>query len=414
MKAKEAFEFLNSPLWLKHTHEHYRTPEEIYYRFKEAGTSPKKWEETKIQIVAMRKTNAIPLFLETLDKKFWFFLSDCINRKAIELEQRGTILHQKIVQQSNFKEDFLTDATIEEAVTSAIYEGANSTRSKARELLTSGNRPVTKDEWMLVNNYKAMQWIKENKDKEVSLEMIKDVHSLVSRNTLESDDANFIGKFRDDRVFVKSRTGDIKHEGINHKLIDLALKEAIKLTTKNTRFFPPVIKGILLHYFLAYIHPFFDGNGRTARALFYFKAMKNNLSFIELLSISAYLKSHGPQYEKSFEKVISNDHDITYFIDFNLDALLHAISEVERKVDYLLGLRALREKFPEISDNQIGLIQRLALNKFRKVSIEDYAAQIEMSREIARRELKQMVEWKLLAEEKVGKKLVYGIRKENL
>ncbi len=414
MKPKETFEFLNSLVWIKHTHENYRTPEEIQYRAKEKTEPIANWKEVKTQIIALRKTNSIPMFVNTLNKKFWFFLSDCINKKSMALEKRGTALHQKIVQNGSFKEEFFLDSTIEEAITSAIYEGANSTRSKAQELITSGSAPKNKDEWMLVNNYQAMLWIKENRHREVSRELIEQLHAVVTRNTLEGDDANYQGKFRNDTVFVRSSTGKVKHEGTKYDLIESSLKEVIDLTTKNARFFPPVLKGVLLHYFTAYIHPFFDGNGRTARALFYFKAMKNNLSFIELLSVSAYLKVHGPQYEKSYEKVVGNELDITYFIDFNLDALLHAISEVEKKVDYLLSIRSLKPLLKGISDNQIGLIQRLALNKFRKTNIEEYSAQINMSREIARQELKQLCGWNLLAEKKAGKKFEYQIRKKEL
>ena len=414
MNTTETFEFLNSPLWLKHTHEHYRTPDEIYFRTKELMSAPKKWAETQSEIVALRKTNAIPLFINALDKKFWFFLSDCISRKALELELRGTQLHQRIIQNQTFAEEFLRDATIEEAITSAIYEGANSTRAQAQELITSGSQPKNKDEWMLLNNYGAMLWIKKNRDKSVSLDLVRELHAIVTRNTLEGDDASFSGKFRNDLVYVRSRTGDIKHEGVEHKLISPALEEAIELTTKNVRFFPPILKGIILHYFLAYIHPFFDGNGRTARALFYFKAMKNNLSFVELLSISAYLKVHGPQYERSYEKVVKNELDITYFIDFNLDALLHATSEVEKKVEILLGINAIKTALPSITNNQIGLIQKLVLNKFRKISIEEYALQIGMSREVARQELKRLGDWGILAECKEGKKFVYQIKKTDL
>lgn len=414
MKSKETFEFLNSPVWIKHTHEHYRTPEEIQYRAKEKTETIAKWNEVEAQIIALRKTNSIPMFVTSLNKKFWFFLADCIAKKSMDLEKKGMALHQKIIQNSSFKEEFFMDSTIEEAITSAIYEGANSTRSKAQELITSGNAPKNKDEWMLVNSYRAMLWIKENQQREVSLELIKELHSFVTKNTLEVDDANFQGKFRNDTVFVRSSKGEVKHEGSRHDLVEAALKEVMELTTKNARFFPPVLKGILLHYFIAYIHPFFDGNGRTARALFYFKAMKSNLSFVELLSVSAYLKAHGPQYEKSYEKVVNNELDITYFIDFILDALLQAISEVERKVEYLLGIKSLKPMLKGISDNQIGLIQRLALNKFRKTNIGEYSAQINMSREIARQELKQLCDWKLLVEEKEGKKFVYQLQRKKL
>lgn len=413
MNAKETFEFLNSPIWLKHTHQVYRTLDEIRYRTNGMNNQGIKWDELNKKIILHRKTNSVPLFVNSLGKNFWFYPADCINQKADELEKSGIQLHQRIMSNTSFKDEFLVDSLVEEAITSAIYEGANSTRAKAQELITSGNPPRNKDEWMLINNFEAMSWIQKNKNKNVSLDLIKEIHSIVTRNTLEGDDANFSGKFRNDVVYIHSSKNEIVHEGIKYNLIEQSLEEAIEVITKNQRYFPKVIKGILLHYFLAYIHPFFDGNGRTARTLFYFKAMKNNLSFIELLSISAYLKNHGARYEKSYQKVVANDLDITYFIDFNLDALLHAVKQVEQKVDYLLKLNIFREAL-SISDNQVGLLQRLALNKFRKISIEDYASQIEKSREIARIELKQLCALNLLEEEKLGKKFIYKVKKEEL
>lgn len=408
MNKREEFEFLNSSLWLKYTHQQYRTLDEIYYRTKDQKEVQVNWKDLRNEIILHRKTNAIPRFLKTLGKNFWFYPADCIYQKADELEKRGIKLHQKIVENSSFKDEFFLNTLIEEAITSAIYEGANSTRAKAQELIASGHHPKNKDEWMLINNYEAMKWIKGNAEAPVSRDTVKEIHRIVTTHTLEGDDANFSGKFRNDVVYVRSSTDEIKHEGTEYPLIENSLDEAIEVATKNPRYFPKIIKGILLHYFIAYIHPFFEGNGRTARALFYFKSMKNHLPFVELLSVSSYLKNYGKQYEKSFEKVIKNDLDITYFIDFNLDALLAAVEVVERKVAYLMTIANVKKKL-SISDNQVGLLQRLALNKFRKISIEEYASHIGKSREIARQELKQLCGLGLLHEEKAGKKFVYQV-----
>jgi Fic family protein len=413
MKAKDSFEFLNSPVWIKYTHQKYRTLEEIQHRVVKSGEPQKKWLEEKHRILVQRKTNAIPLFLKSLDKNFWFYPADCIIQKAEDLEKRGVQLYQKIATHVSFKNEFFVDSMIEEAVTSAIYEGANSTRAQAQELLVSARPPKNKDEWMLVNNYRALALIRENQTSDVSLSLIRAIHQTVTRSTLEGDDANYSGRFRDDIVRVISRSNQVVHEGIKFDLIELALTEALMVATKNQRHFPKIIKGILLHYFVAYIHPFFDGNGRTARTLFYLKAIKNDLGFVELLSLSAYLKNHGTQYEKAFEKVIGNDLDVTYFIDFNLDALLQAITEIEKKVDYLLSIGQLKQKY-ELTDNQVGLLQRLALNRFRKVSIEDYAQQIDKSREVSRQELQDLCKQGFLTEEKDSKKFVYKIDKQNL
>ncbi len=179
-------------------------------------------------------------------------------------------------------------------------------------------------------------------------------------------------------------------------------------SSNHPRFLHSLIKGILFHYFIAYIHPFFDGNGRIARSLFYFKAIKNNLQFVELLSISATLKDMGKKYEKSFDLVVEHDLDMTYFIDVCLDSLLKALINAKRKVEYLIKIATLQEKY-QLNSQQIVLLQKMALNKFRSISIEEYAESIKKSREIARLYLKDLARKKLLIEKKESKKFVFWI-----
>ncbi len=407
MGSKADFEFLNSELWLKYTQDRYLPLEDIKYRLDKLGLPKSDWPEIKEKIQHLRKMGSVPLFLNTINKKFWFFLSDCIIRKINAIESLGNRLYDKIENHHTFKNSFLANAAIEEAISSAIYEGANSTRSKAKALIASGERPKNKDEWMLINNYLAMTWIKENSSLQISNEIILRIHEIVTKNTLKGDDANFCGKLRNDTVYVGS------HEGVLHERIEETLREMVTLTTNNPRYLHGLIKGIILHYFIAYIHPFFDGNGRTARTLFYLKAIKNDLKFVELLSVSANLKEHGKRYEKSFDLVKEHQLDLTYFIDFCLDSLVFALENVEKKINYLIAISSLIKTL-EINTNQVSLLQRMALNKYRAISIEEYAKSINKSREIARRELKDLLLKGLLREEKKGKKFIYFVQSRQL
>ncbi len=407
MGIKEDFEFLNSELWLKYTQERYAPLEDIKYRLDKLGMAKKNWPELRQRIQSLRKMGAIPLFLNSIDKKFWFFPSDSISKKIHHVESVGNRLFDKIESHRSFQKEFLANAAIEEAITSAIYEGASSTRSQAKALIASGAKPKSKDEWMLINNYLAMKWIKENSTIPVSNGAVLKIHETVTRNTLEGDDANFCGKFRDDSVYVGN------HQGVIHTKIEECLDEVINLTTGHPRFLHSLIRGILLHYFIAYIHPFFDGNGRTARTLFYFKAIKNSLKFVELLSLSATLKEHGKKYEKSFDLVKEHEWDTTFFVDFCLDSLVVAIEKVEKKVNYLMAILVLIEK-EGVTTNQVSLLQKMALNKHRAISIEEYADEINKSREISRRELKDLLNKGYVREEKRGKKFVYYINGQEL
>lgn len=403
MTMIDDFEFLNSEIWIKYTQERYVPLEDIKYRLEALADGNTDWETTKKKIKAYRKLNSIPLFIKTLDKKFWFFPSDCIQQKLNKIESLGTNIFERIDNQNNIKVEFLRDAAIEEAITSAIYEGANSTRAKAQELIASEKIPKNKDEWMLYNNYLAMKWIKGHAAKPVSKDLILTIHEIVTNQTLEGDDKNFQGKFRDDKVFIGT------HQGVEFKKIEEALDESINVSIHNKRYMHGLVKGILLHYFIAYIHPFFDGNGRTARTLFYYKCIKNDLKFVELLSISAHLKrGKGNQYERAFNLVVENEYDITYFIDYCLDSLLAAIKAVEGKVDYLLNMSVLMAHF-NLNKNQIILLQRLALNKSVGVTSQQHSITIDKTREIARRELKDLFEKKFLKEVKQGNQIFYYV-----
>lgn len=412
MSEKEDFEFMNSELWLKYTHFRYLSEEEVRHRVQH-DKLPEKWNNIWLKIMNMRKVGAVPIFLNSLDMKFWYFPSDSINKKITEIERLGTKLYDKICSNNTFIQSFLVDAEVEEAISSAIYEGANTTRAKAKELLESGKMPASKDDWMLLNNVEALYWIKEHRTNPITVDLILKIHQIVTKNTLSGPDANYCGKFRDDSVVVNSAQGKIVHEGISYNKIEETLKETIKNVTSHPRYLHPLIRGILLHYFIAYIHPFFDGNGRTARTLFYFKSMRHDLKFVELLSISAHLKNSGNQYEKSFEKVKTHDWDLTYFIDYCLESLLAALKIVEGKVEYLLKINVLREVL-NLNENQIGLLQKLALNKHRIITIEAYADEIGKSREVARQDLKQLVQTGLIGEAKSGKKFIYKIDAKKL
>ena len=407
MSIVEDFEFLNSDIWLKYTQERYISLEDTKHRLESLGYKRSDWESLKLTIQKHRKLASIPLFVDSIGKKFWIFPSDSIQKKINEIEHAGNKLYEKIESKSHFKDEFLTDAQIEEAITSALYEGANSTRAKAKQLIVSKQKPKNKDEWMIVNNYEAMKWIKEHSNRNISTDLIKEVHSIVSRHTLEGDNEAFSGKFRNDVVYVGN------HTGIEHEKIIPTLEESISLSVNNKRYLHGLVKGILLHYFIAYIHPFFDGNGRTARTLFYFKSVKNDLKFVELLSISAHLKNNGNKYEKAFENVIDNDYDVTYFVDFCLESLLAALNKIEKKIAYLFKITEIQQKY-SLSKTQILLLQRLALNKFVTVSSEEYSRDINRTREIGRRELKDLFNKKFLKEKKQGKKLVYSIDSEYL
>jgi len=407
----EQFKFLNSDFWIETTQAKYVAPSKLKHLITNYGFKRADWNDFLNQrTIAMRKVNAFPLFMETINKKFWFFQTDEINKSLSDIEKKGEELFQLVRANMAFTNAFARDAQYEEAIMSAMYEGANTTRSEAKKFISNKQSPVSKAQWMVHNNFKANEWIKDHRDLPLTKEIILKIHQMVSVNTLSDADAPYCGIFRDDGVVVGNES---THKGIDKNLIEKSLNEAIELVTNNKRYLHPLIKGILLHYLVAYIHPFFDGNGRTARTLFYFKCLKHKLDWVNFLSISSALKEPGKGYENSFKLVKENEWDLTYFIIYSLNSLSRALDIVEGKVNKLCKIPELSEML-KLDENQVGLLQRLYLHPLRIIDVKEHAVNIGKGDESARLELKELVIKDLLFEEKIKNKSFYSINKDKV
>ena len=94
-----------------------------------------------------------------------------------------------------------------------------------------------------------------------------------------------------------------------------------------------MVRAILVHFWLAYDHPFVDGNGRTARALFYWVMAREGYWLCEYVSISRILKKARVQYARAFLYTETDDNDATYFILYQLGVLTRAIRDLHAYLD---------------------------------------------------------------------------------
>lgn len=234
---------------------------------------------------------------------------------------------------------------MEESIASSQLEGASTTTKLAKKLLRSNLQPKDISQKMILNNYRAMQLIKDRLDRPLSRELIKEVHQTITDGLME--DPNASSRFReDDSVAVRDKYEDITyHVPVRHDLIVEMLDDLCKFVNDETVFVHPVIKGIIIHYVLAFVHPFLDGNGRVSRALFYWYCLKNGYPMVEFLSISKVIKKHRQGYDLAYLYSETDDQDITYFIRYNLNMISEAIDVFDR---YLK--RKMREQEESMRD----------------------------------------------------------------
>ena len=98
-------------------------------------------------------------------------------------------------------------------------------------------------------------------------------------------------------------------------------------------YIPPALRSMMLHFWLAYDHPFTDGNGRTARAPFYWSMLKHKYWLFEFISISDVILKSPIQYDRAFLHTESDENDLTYFLAYHSKIIRESISKLTAYLD---------------------------------------------------------------------------------
>lgn len=265
---------------------------------------------------------------------------------------------------------YVINSLIEEAITSSQMEGASTARKVAKDMLRTGRQPRTRDERMILNNYRAMQRVGEIRHELLTPALIFDIHRIITAGTL--DDPSAEGRAQlpgEPRAFAEDSLGELLHvpppaQELPERLLRLC-DFANGLT--DGAYVPPVIRAIVVHFMLAYDHPFMDGNGRTARVLFYWSMLHEDYWLAEFLPISRLLARAPGKYGRSFLYSEQDDGDLTYFVIFQLRIIQRAIGDLQR---YLAGEAAETERLQEslmalsrqFNHRQLALLQHAIKN----------------------------------------------------
>jgi Fic family protein len=227
------------------------------------------------------------------------------------------------------RDQYLVRSLIEEAVTSSQLEGAATTRRVAVDMLREGRKPKNHSERMIFNNFRTMQSIHTFRKEPVTVERVLELHSMIAEGTLT--EASKVGHFRtsDEIRVVDPTDGAILHQPPSYLEVPARMESlcAFANASESERpFVHPVIRAILLHFMIGYIHPFEDGNGRTARALFYWSMLRSGYWLTEFLTLSRVLQAAPAQYGRASLLTETDEGDTTYFILHQLETIRQAIA----------------------------------------------------------------------------------------
>ncbi len=291
---------------------------------------------------------------------------------------------------------YLSSSLMEEAIYSSKMEGASTTRIVAKEMLRKKKSPQNKSQQMIANNYNTIQYIVEHKDEPLTEEALLHIHRLMTGKTMDNpEDA---GRFRtNDKVVVADMVeGDIIYTPPSFQEIPEFVKSLCDFfNNDNPRtFIHPIIRGIIVHFMLAFMHPFADGNGRTARALFYWYMLKEKYWLTEYMSISRVIAKSKPSYEKSFRYVENDGNDIGYFVAYNLRALEISFQQLTDYIQRKQHEKKAATSFMiagNINYRQAMILQRLKEEPNTIMTVKDVQEMFSVSSMTARKDLSDLV-----------------------
>ena len=309
---------------------------------------------------------------------------------------------------------YLTRTLAEEPFASSLIEGAATTRQIAKKLIFEGRVPITKDERMVLNNYKSLEFIKTYRREKLTIEILLELHRIVTVDTLEDpSDAGRIRTANDVQV-VDGLSGETLHQPPDHN--DLPDRLANLMDFANQAHEPsswlhPLSKAVLLHFMLGYDHPFVDGNGRVARALFYWSVLRDRYWLMEYVSISSLIAESRIQYGKAYLHTETDQRDTSYFLIYNMEILDKAMIRLSEYVDKRRVELTNFEK--NISDSHVfnhrqsWLLNEFARNHASSTNISEHQTRNNVSYLTARSDLESLVTLSLLKKEKKGRVSTY-------
>jgi Fic family protein len=344
-------------------------------------------------------------------RRFTFSLVDPLpeDLHLLDLSASGHMEIPRAILDPATRDRYLVHSLMEEAITSSQLEGAATTHEVAKEMLREGRPPRSRSERMIINNHKTMQRIVSIKDSPLTKDLVFELHRMVTLDTI--DDNSAPGRFRraDERVYVTNQDEEALHTpppaGELAKRMELMCEFANGGAT--TEFIHPAIRSMILHFWLAYDHPFIDGNGRTARALFYWSMLNNGYRLCEFVSISEIILKAPAKYGRAFLYTETDDNDLTYFLIYHAEIVRRAIRSLESYVELrskeLQSLEAKLRGVTALNYRQRDLISHALRHAGFRYTIESHRASHNVAYQTARTDLLDLAARGLLLQHKRGK-----------
>lgn len=348
-------------------------------------------------------------------RPFKFSVPDIVQEALhlIDLGAGGKLSLTEPILSPQTRNQYVISSLIEEAITSSQLEGAITTREVAKQMLQTGRPPQDLSEQMILNNYTTMRELNNLKTSILTKDLVFNIHKLITNKTLQ--DSSGAGRFRNsnENMFVGDDEGEIYHVPPPAEELEERMEAMCRFANGEPggTFIHPALRAIILHFWLAYDHPFIDGNGRTARALFYWCMLRNKYWLFEFISISTIIRKSPAKYYKAFLYTETDDNNLTYFIVDQTETINLAVEQlnkyIERKVAENKEIQERVSALEFFNHRQRDLIKNSLKHPNTKYVISGHQKNTSVSYQTARSDLLDLCSKGLFESRMLGKKMLF-------
>jgi Fic family protein len=299
------------------------------------------------------------------------------------------------------------DALLKAAHHSTAIEGNPLTLNQVDRLAHGLKVAAQKKAQQEVLNYLN---VLENLDKylengKISKKTVLKLHQDITHYTLE--DTYMEGQFRTEPVHIVNKQGEIVFTPPAANLVPGEMNDFIEWINEGSKELNPVIGAGIIHYEFVRIHPFVDGNGRTARALAALLLYLREFDVDGFFTLDEYYDYDRPAYYEALNSVDQKTQDLTTWLEYFLGGFLISIVQVKDQILLFSPAKTERKRI-KLSEKQMKIIEYIHLNG--SITNSEVQKLLNISRQGAYKYLRGLMDLDLF-EKKGGSRSTYYILK---
>jgi len=307
------------------------------------------------------------------------------------------------------------DAIIRSAHSSTSIEGNNLSLAQVSEL-AAGRKIMAKrkDKEEVLNYISVLEKLDIFAKKEIiTEEVIKKIQQMLTKDTLEDmDDCGVYRCERNKYVVVGNRlTGEISFKPPANGELPQLMRDYVEwLNSARTVKLDPVVLAGIAHYEFVRIHPFVDGNGRTARVIAALLLRMRGFDTKQFFCLDDYYDIDRKEYYQALRSVDPAKRDMTKWLEYFVEGVAVSLESVRNRVALLSSERAKTKKKGQIAltEKQMRIVEYI--NKNGRITISDMASMFKITRQAALKEIGKLVKLDIIKREGQARASYYVMR----